>query len=146
MILGTKARYAVMAMVELAGREEGVPVALSELAASQEIALPYLEQIFMRLKNAGLVQAVRGPGGGYMLAHAARDIRIADIVDAADESTKITRCETHESGCMSSKARCMTHHLWEGLELQIHTYLAGITLADVRAKKPAARLFDTAQL
>ena len=135
MILGTKARYAVMAMVELAGRPPGVPVTLADLSESQEITLPYLEQIFAKLKHSGLVQSVRGPGGGYVLAKPASELRIADIVMAADESLKMTRCETHESGCMSTKTRCMTHHLWEGLEEQIHQYLSGVTLADVRSKK-----------
>lgn len=135
MILGTKARYAVMAMVELAGRDAGVPVSLAEIAGSQEITVPYLEQIFMRLKNGGLVQSVRGPGGGYILARAPEKIRISDIVEAADESLKMTRCESHsESGCMSTKTRCMTHHLWEGLEAQMNSYLAGISLADVRSR------------
>jgi len=138
MILGTKARYAVMAMVELAGRAPGVPVALADLAESQEITLPYLEQIFSKLKNGGLVQSARGPGGGYMLARLASDITIAEIVEAADESLKVTRCETHESGCMSKKTRCMTHHLWEGLENHIHGYLSGISLDDVRQKRISA--------
>jgi Rrf2 family iron-sulfur cluster assembly transcriptional regulator len=137
MILGTKARYAVMAMVELAGREPGVPVTLAELAESQEITLPYLEQIFSKLKNNGLVQSVRGPGGGYVLAHEASQIKMSDIVCAVEESIKMTRCETHESGCLTKKTRCITHHLWEGLENHIHGYLHGISLADVRQKKSA---------
>ncbi|MDX2073247.1 MAG: Rrf2 family transcriptional regulator [Alphaproteobacteria bacterium] len=137
MILGTKARYAVMAMVELAGRPAGVPVVLADLAESQEITLPYLEQIFARLKNSGLVNSVRGPGGGYVLAQPAEKTYIADIVEAADESLKMTRCDAHTSGCMSTKTRCMTHHLWEGLEIQINRYLSSISLADVRANKGA---------
>ena len=134
MILGTKARYAVMAMVELSGREPGVPVTLSQLAESQEITLPYLEQIFSKLKRADLVKSVRGPGGGYVLASEAKNINIGHIVHAVDESLKMTRCESHAGGCMASKTRCLTHHLWEGLEHQITGYLEGITLADVREK------------
>src|SRR5690348_14029899 len=127
MILGTKARYAVMAMVELAGREPGVPVALSELAEAQEITLPYLEQIFSKLKHAQLVESVRGPAGGYLLARGAGDIPISDIVNAVAESIKMTRCDTHEhGGCLSKKTRCLTHHLWEGLERQIEGYLQGV--------------------
>ena len=135
MILGTKARYAVMAMVELAGRPEGVPVALSDIADSQEITLPYLEQIFARLKQQGLVQSVRGPGGGYVLSRDANGITISDIVLASDESLKMTRCESHEAGCMSQKTRCVTHHLWEGLENQITNYLNGVTLAELAGRK-----------
>lgn len=137
MILGTKTRYAVMAMVELAGREPGRPVALAELAAAQEITVPYLEQIFSKLKKRGLVRSIRGPGGGYTLAHESEDIRIGDIVNAVEESVKMTRCGKHgkPGGCMSSKARCLTHDLWEGLEQQISGYLSSVTLADVRNRK-----------
>jgi Rrf2 family iron-sulfur cluster assembly transcriptional regulator len=132
MILGTKARYAVMAMVELAGRQPDKPVTLAELAQTQEITLPYLEQIFSKLKKVGLVQSVRGPGGGYVLGKPAGDTSIADIIRAVEESTKMTRCEAHLGGCMASKTRCLTHHLWEGLEEKIDGYLEGISLADVR--------------
>jgi Rrf2 family transcriptional regulator, iron-sulfur cluster assembly transcription factor len=136
MILGTKARYAVMAMVDLAGHRGDKPVALAELAHSQEITVPYLEQIFSKLKAGKLVKSVRGPGGGYVLAKNAHDIRICDIVSAVDESIKMTRCDGHKtSGCMATKARCLTHDLWEGLEQQIFNYLSSISLADVRDRK-----------
>lgn len=140
MILGTKARYAVMAMVELAGRAAGRPVALAELAESQEITVPYLEQIFGRLRAAGLVASVRGPGGGYALSRPAGDIRISDIIEAVDESIKMTRCEAHgKTGCMSTKARCLTHDLWEGLGDRIYGYLSSVSLEDVAARRlPAA--------
>ncbi len=135
MILGTKARYAVMAMVELAGREAGKPVTLAELAEAQEMTVPYLEQIFQLLRQGELVRSVRGPGGGYVLARGAETITISDIVLAAEESMKVTRCDSHgEKGCMAARARCLTHDLWEGLEKQIHTYLQSVTLADVRGR------------
>lgn len=133
MILGTKTRYAVMAMVELAGHEPGKPVNLSGLAQAQEITVPYLEQLFAKLRAGNLVTSVRGPGGGYMLARPASDITIIDIVQAVDESLKMTRCEPHaKTSCMATKARCLTHDLWEGLSDRIHDYLHSITLADVR--------------
>lgn len=138
MILGTKTRYAVMAMVDLAGRDPGAPVKLSELADSQEITVPYLEQLFAKLKKNGLVASVRGPGGGYLLARPAGEICVFDIVRAVDESVKMTRCNKHETGgCMSTKAQCLTHGLWDGLEKQISGYLSGITLADVRGRRGA---------
>lgn len=139
MILGTKVRYAVMAMVELAGREPGRPVPLAELADAQEITVPYLEQIFGKLKKCGLVKSIRGPGGGYILARDAGDIVISDIVCAVEESLKMTRCGKHgkPGGCMSTKAQCLTHDLWEGLEKQIYGYLHSISLADVRNRKRA---------
>ena len=140
MILGTKPRYAVMAMVELAGREQGTPVRLSELADAQEITLPYLEQIFSKLKQAGLVESMRGPGGGYALAKPAKSIAIGDIVAAVEESIKMTRCDKENpnaqtKGCMASRARCLTHDLWEGLEKNIENYLFSVTLADVTTRK-----------
>src|SRR5689334_10283753 len=111
MILGTKTRYAVMAMVDLAGRSAG-PVTLSELAQAQEITVPYLEQLFAKLKKSGLVKSVRGPGGGYVLAKAANEVLISDIVIAVEESMKMTRCDKHaDHGCMSIRARCLTHDL-----------------------------------
>jgi len=141
MILGTKARYAVMAMVELAGRAAGKPVTLAELADAQEITVPYLEQLFSKLKKHGLVRSVRGPGGGYVLAQAAGDIRISEIIEAVDESLEMTRCKKQDhQGCMSKKSRCLTHDLWHGLEQQIHNYLHAITLADVRNQKTKIRI------
>ncbi len=136
MILGTKARYAVMAMVELARRGGDTHVSLAEIAQSQGITIPYLEQIFSKLRKGGLVNSVRGAGGGYCLARDADKINIYEIVIVADESMKMTRCDAKsEAGCMASKGRCLTHDLWDGMEKQIRTYLSGITLADVVNKK-----------
>ena len=145
MILGTKARYAVMAMVELAGRTPDKAITLTELADSQEITVPYLEQIFSKLRQRGIVRSVRGPGGGYMLGKPAEQIFISDIIEAVNETMKMTRCNAHEKpgGCMSGRAKCLTHDLWEGLEKNIHNYLHGISLADVRAKKLAPVFKDT---
>lgn len=136
MILGTKARYAVMAMVELAGRDAGRPVTVAQLAEAQEITVPYLEQIFRKLKQRGLVKSMRGPGGGYVLAKPSGETLVSDIVEAVDESIKMTRCEAHTGkGCMATKTLCMTHHLWEGLGEQIYNYLHGISLDDVRGRR-----------
>lgn len=140
MILGTKARYAVMAMVDLAGRAGDkpvtLPVTLADIASKQEIPLAYLEQIFAKLKRAGLVKSVKGPGGGYLLAHPRDETWISDVVQAVDESIKMTRCESHAAGgCMTTKSRCLTHDLWEGLGEQIHGYLRSISLKDVCERK-----------
>ena len=140
MMMGTKARYAVMAMVELARRDAHVPITLAQLAEAQEITVPYLEQIFSKLKRQKLVTSVRGPGGGYTLALPADQIAIAQIVQAADESLEMTRCNKKgEHGCMSSQTRCLTHELWEGLTQEIHHYLGAITLADVCQKRIKSR-------
>jgi Rrf2 family transcriptional regulator, iron-sulfur cluster assembly transcription factor len=136
MILGTKARYAVMSLVDLVMHCNGRPVTLSDIASRQEVSLAYLEQIFPKLKKAGIVKPLRGPGGGYLLARAADETRIIDIVEAVDESLQMTRCHNHNSkgtkkGCMTNGSSCLTHHLWEGLGDQITNYLSSVTLQDV---------------
>lgn len=136
MILGTKARYAVMAMVEMAGRDQSAPVSLAELSKAQEITVPYLEQLFRKLRFANLVKSVRGPGGGYVLAKPIEQISIYEIVTAVEESVKMTRCKMEKnSGCMSNKSLCLTHNLWDGLGKQIEDYLSSISLHDVRNPK-----------
>jgi len=136
MILSTKGRYAVMAMVDLAMHQKEKPVGLAAIADRQEIPLAYLEQIFAKLKRASVVQSVRGPGGGYTLAKPAYLLRISDIVEASEEAIKMTRCATDTHvGCMADKTRCVTHDLWEGLGEQIFHYLNSITLADVIGRK-----------
>lgn len=131
MILSTRGRYAVMAMVELATRGGDKPVALAEISERQEIPLAYLEQIFAKLRKGGLVKSVRGPGGGYRLGQPASETWVADIVIAAEEQIKMTRCESGSAGCMTPKTRCLTHDLWEGLGQQIYQYLHTISLEDV---------------
>ncbi len=136
MNLTTKGRYAVMAMVDLAMDASGKPVSLSDISIRQDIALNYLEQIFMRLRRAGVVKSVRGPGGGYVLAFDSKDVNIAHIVDAVDESIKMTRCSSDdEGGCSKTKAKCITHDLWEGLGRKINEYLSSISLDDVCKRK-----------
>ena len=107
MRLSTRGRYAVMAMVEMAGREEhgaDRPVSLAEIAAAQMLSLAYLEQLFARLRRAGLVASARGPGGGYRLARPAAAIAIAEIVEAVDEPINATRCEEGSPGCLAGAA------------------------------------------
>jgi Rrf2 family iron-sulfur cluster assembly transcriptional regulator len=137
MKIGTKGRYAVMAMIDIAkfGRE-GAPIALSEIAARQEIALNYLEQLFCKLRRAGLVTSARGVLGGYSLSRSAYAISIADIVAAADEALHFTRCHSNkEKGCMADSTQCLSHHLWDALGHQMISYLQQISLQDVLDKK-----------
>ena len=136
MRLSTKGRYAVMAMVDLACRSEGKPVALADIAERQEISLSYLEQLFAKLRKGGLVRSVRGPGGGYLLAQTADATRISDIILAVDEPIRATRCAPGSpEGCRTNKSRCLTHDLWEELGHQIHLYLSAVSLADVRERR-----------
>lgn len=132
MRLSTKGRYAVMAMVDLAMHSDGKPVALAAVAERQDISLSYLEQLFARLKRNALVKSVRGPGGGYMLAHGPDGTRISDIILSVDEPIRATRCDPQSPhGCTKTKMRCATHDLWSELSNQIHLFLNSVTLADV---------------
>jgi Rrf2 family iron-sulfur cluster assembly transcriptional regulator len=148
MRLSTKGRYAVMAMADLARHGQSRAVSLAEIATRQQISLSYLEQLFARLRRAGLVKSVRGPGGGYRLAAEASATWVADIVLAVDEPIRATRCASHGSprGCMMAGERCITHDLWEDLGKEIHRYLASVSLQDVIARRaaPAAEAVEAA--
>jgi len=154
MRLSTKGRYAVMAMADLAlgvqsgaqsGKPGGKPISLAEVSERQQISLSYLEQLFARLRKAGLVKSARGPGGGYVLARPAAQIFV-------DEPIKAVRCEMTsnklgankrqsrdeagaEVGCMPGGQRCLTHNLWEDLGVAIHDYLSQVSLDDVINKR-----------
>jgi Rrf2 family iron-sulfur cluster assembly transcriptional regulator len=132
-----------MAMVDLANCDSKKPVTLSEIAERQEISLSYLEQLFSKLRRAGLVKSVRGPGGGYKLAFATDSIRVSDVIRAVDEPIKTTRCDPDtRAGCMANHSRCLTHDLWEELGHQIHLFLSSVTLEDVCE----GRVLDTSRL
>ena len=143
MKLSTKGRYAVMAMVDLAkasGGHGGGPIVLADIAERQEISLSYLEQLFSKLRKAGVVLSTRGPGGGYRLARPAGELRIADIMAAVDEPVRATRCrEGTGTGCLSDGNRCVTHDLWDELGHQIHLYLSSVTLEDVCERRVRGR-------
>lgn len=136
MRLSTKGRYAVTAMLDLAVNLDNGPVTLAEISRCQGISLSYLEQLFARLRREGLVEGVRGPGGGYRLARPPREISIADIICAVDEKVDATLCEGGRN-CQDGM-RCLTHDLWESLSRQIFDYLAAINLAEFLAR-PSVR-------
>jgi Rrf2 family iron-sulfur cluster assembly transcriptional regulator len=129
MRLTTKGRYAVTAMLDLAIHGAPEPVTLSDISLRQDISLSYLEQLFARLRRHGLVQSVRGPGGGYRLGRSTEEIAIVDIIDAVDESVDATKCQG-QGNCQQGEI-CLTHHLWEDLSAQINDFLRGISLADL---------------
>jgi Rrf2 family iron-sulfur cluster assembly transcriptional regulator len=144
MKLTTRGRYAVMAMADLARHYDrnakGEPVRLAEIAERQEISLPYLEQLFAKLRRNGLVVAARGPHGGYRLTRPAMELRIADIIIAVDEPIRATRCKSESGkGCLGRSGRCITHDLWEELGRQIEVFLGSVTLADVLDRRVLGR-------
>lgn len=131
MILTTKARYAVMAVMEIADRDDNQPLSLLVISQRQDISLSYLEQIFACLRKAGIVKSVKGPGGGYVLGKDRKDLTIAEIIKAIGEPIKMTRCSDEKKSCTTSTAKCKTHHLWRGLENKIYEYLNSISVSDI---------------
>ncbi|MHB1528793.1 MAG: Rrf2 family transcriptional regulator [Acidiferrobacteraceae bacterium] len=136
MKLTTKGRYAVTAMLDLALHRREQVVSLSDIAVRQDISLSYLEQLFARLRRSGLVDSVRGPGGGYQLALPPEEISIAEIIIAIDENIDATRCHGEEN-CHGDE-RCLTHQLWQELSERIYTFLDETTLGDL-ISRPAVQ-------
>jgi Rrf2 family iron-sulfur cluster assembly transcriptional regulator len=126
MRLTTKGRYAVTAMLDIAIHSNNGPVSLSDISSRQNISLSYLEQLFSKLRRNDLVVSVRGPGGGYRLSRELEAIYVAEIVDAVNESVDATECGG--KGDCQEGLTCLTHHLWQDLSAQIHTFLSAISL------------------
>ena len=138
MKMSTKGRYGVMAMIDIAEHSHGEPVSLAEIAGRQEISQEYLEQLFGKLRKAGLVDSARGPGGGYRLARGADEIAMSAIIEAVDEPLRVTRCEGDAvEGCVKGE-RCCAHDLWSSLGRQMMYFLDSITLDDVVSKRNLA--------
>ncbi len=138
MKLSTKGRYAVMALADIAMHSNGAAISVADVAARQDISVEYLEQLFGKMRRAGLVDSVRGPGGGYLLAMPAEDMAIADIIQAVDEAMQVTRCQGDAiEGCVGGE-KCVTHELWAALGRQIYGFLSAITLGDVVERRNLA--------
>jgi len=142
MKLSTKGRYAVTAMMDLAIHDREGPVTLSDISNCQGISLSYLEQLFAKLRQTGLVEGVRGPGGGYRLGKPAHQISVADIIMAVDESIDNTRCKGNLD-CNKGE-RCLTHHLWNDLSDRLYDFLNEITLSEF-IKTPEVRKISQRQ-
>lgn len=123
-------------MMDLAIHDKQGPVTLADISQCQGISLSYLEQLFAKLRRGGLVEGVRGPGGGYRLALAPDRISVARIISAVDENVDTTLCGGKEN-CQEGE-RCLTHELWFTLSRQIFEYLDGITLAEFLSR-PSVR-------
>ncbi len=134
MKLSTKGRYAVTALADIALNAAPGPVALADISARQQISLAYLEQLFVKLRRSGLVESVRGPGGGYLLSRSPAETRISDIMSAVDERLNAMGCDgryEEGKGCGKSHEACLTHGLWEELSAQVHVFLNSKSIADV---------------
>lgn len=129
MKLTTKGRFAVTAMIDLALRQDGGPVALASISERQKISLSYLEQLFGKLRRHELVSSVRGPGGGYCLAKPLAEVSVADIIRAVDEPLDATKCGGM-ANCQD-ELPCMTHQLWSNLTTRMLDYLSSVNLAEL---------------
>ncbi|MCC5992994.1 MAG: Rrf2 family transcriptional regulator [Rhodobacteraceae bacterium] len=132
MKLSTKGRYAMVALVDLALAAPGVLVSLNEISARQHVSLAYLEQLFVKLRRAGLVESVRGPGGGYRLARPPETIRVSQVLEAVEETVSALHKGAGVSGGVSgSRAQSLSNRLWEGLSAHVYVFLHQTRLSDV---------------
>ncbi|MDA8764432.1 RrF2 family transcriptional regulator [Candidatus Pelagibacter bacterium] len=135
MKLTTKGRYAVMAMADLALFKDNGPTSLTDISLRQNISLPYLEQIFIKLKNKNLVKSTRGAKGGYVLDKSAHDIKISNIISAVDEEVKMLNCKKEsKKGCNNKSTKCITHNLWDQLDQHINNFFEKVKLQDLIKK------------
>lgn len=126
MRLTTKGRFAVTAMIDLALQQDTGPVSLAGISQRQNISLSYLEQLFSKLRRHELVESVRGPGGGYNIARALKEVSVADVILAVDEPLDATQCGGKEN--CTDEGQCMTHDLWSSLNTKMLEYLESVTL------------------
>ena len=140
MRLTTKGRFAVTAMLDLAIHSPHGAVKLNAISERQQISLSYLEQLFSKLRRANLVESIRCPGGGYILAGSADQINIAQIIAAAEDSLDATQCSS-KANCHNGTP-CLTHQLWEDLNHTINDYLSGITLQSVLSQREDDRIIS----
>ena len=140
MRLTSKGRYAVTAMLDIALHSENGPVSLADISERQGISLSYLEQLFSRLRKAGLVSSVRGPGGGYLLGMKAPSIAVGMVIAAVDESVDVTKC--HGKGGCQGGVRCLTHKLWQDLSSRISDFLDDISLEELMKSHEIKRIAE----
>ena len=132
MKLTSKGRYAVMAMANLAKTNADRPTSLTDISLRQGISISFLEQIFLKLKRSNLVQSSRGPTGGYLLTKSPEEIKLSSIIKAVDEKVKTVACKKElKKGCNGKSIKCITHDLWDDLEIHINSFFENNTLRDI---------------
>ena len=132
MKLTSKGRYAVMALVDLARFDNINPVSLRDISLRQGISLDYLEQIFSKLKKNEIVKSIRGTQRGYVLNKNPNDIKLTNIFNAVDEKVKTVQCKKESKrGCNGKATKCITHNLWDELEVHINTFFENKSLKDL---------------
>ena len=132
MKLTSKGRNAVMAMADLAKNDISKPINLTEISLRQGISISFLEQIFLKLKKSNLVKSSRGPSGGYSLTRSPEEIKLLSIIEAVDEKVKTLGCKKEsKKGCNGKSIKCITHNLWDDLEMLINNFFEKNTLKDI---------------
>ena len=132
MKLNTRCRYAVMALADIATFNKQNPVSLRDVSLRQNISLVYLEQIFSKLKKNNIVKSIRGTNGGYMLTRNPEQIKLSNIFSALDEKIKTVQCKREsKKGCNGKLTKCITHYLWDDLEIHINDFFDKKNLADL---------------
>ena len=132
MKLTTKGRYAVMALADLANFSDQNPVSLRDISLRQGISLNYLEQIFSKLKKDDIVKSIRGKNGGYILTKEPSQIKLSNIFSAVDEKVKTLLCKREsKKGCNNKSTKCITHYLWDDLEMHINDFFDKKNLGDL---------------
>jgi len=141
MKLTTKGRYAVMALADLANFSDQNPVPLRDISLRQGISLDYLEQIFSKLKKEDIVKSIRGKNGGYILAKEPARIKLSNIFSAVDEKVKTLLCKREsKKGCNNKSTKCITHYLWDDLEMHINDFFEKKNLGDLLKNNLEARI------
>jgi len=132
MKLTSKGRYAVMAMADLAKNNVKEPTSLTEISLRQGISISFLEQLFLKLRKNNLVKSARGPSGGYVLTKSPKEIKLISIINAVDEEIKTLKCRKESKrGCNHKSIKCITHNLWDDLEIYINKFFENNTLNDI---------------
>ena len=132
MKLNTRARYAVMALADIAKFDKQNPISLRDISLRQSISLVYLEQIFSKLKKNNIVKSIRGTNGGYILAKDPEQIKLSNIFSAVEEKIKTKQCNKEsKKGCNGKSTKCITHYLWDELEIHINNFFDKKNLGDL---------------
>lgn len=134
MRITTKGRYGLRAVINLAMAHHNRPISIGSIASEENVSSEFLEQIFFRLKKAGLIRSIRGPGGGFVLNKKPAEISVAKILDAVGETHGLTPCTLHRKTLCDRPEPCAAHDIWTGLQATMDNYLSGVTLKDIMEK------------